>query len=208
MQIRTLSVCLILCLFVIQGSAAEIIWPLPEWQKAAPAEAGMDKAKLEAARKYALTGGGSGYITRHGKLVMSWGDPRRRYDLKSTTKSIGVTALGLAIADKKISLADKVVQHHPTFAVPPKSNQQTGWVNQITIQHLATQTAGFEKPGGYTKLTFAPGTKWAYSDGGPNWLAECVIFCQWHQSENCRLFITDQNGATADSWFSIRRIDR
>lgn len=39
---------------------------------------------------------------------------------------------------------------------------------------LATQTAGFEKPGCYGKLLFEPGSQWAYSDGGPNWLAECV----------------------------------
>ncbi|MAG94790.1 MAG: hypothetical protein CMJ48_13765 [Planctomycetaceae bacterium] len=152
----------------------EVVWPQREWATADPADVGMDAALLKAARDYALTGGGSGIITRHGRLVMSWGDPVKRYDLKSTTKSIGVTALGLAIADGKLRLADKVVQHHPTFAVPPESNKKTGWIDQITIQHLATQTAGFEKPGGYKKLIFEPGTKWSYSDGGPNWLAECV----------------------------------
>jgi CubicO group peptidase (beta-lactamase class C family) len=134
----------------------------------------MDEAELRKGRDYALTGGGSGYITRHGRLVMSWGDPDRRYDLKSTTKSIGVTALGLAIADGTMGLADKVVTHHPTFALPPESNRKSGWIDRITIQHLATQTAGFEKRGGYTKLVFEPGTKWSYSDGGPNWLAECI----------------------------------
>ncbi len=44
----------------------------------------------------------------------------------------------------------------------------------ITLKHLATQTAGFEKPGGYGKLLFEPGTNWFYSDAGPNWLAECL----------------------------------
>ena len=107
----------------------------------------MDESELQKARGYALTGGGSGYITRHGRLVMSWGDAGRRYDLKSTTKSIGVTALGLAIADGKIGLADKVIDHHPTFAVPPESNKKSGWIDRVTIEHLATQTAGFEKPG-------------------------------------------------------------
>ena len=58
--------------------------------------------------------------------------------------------------------------------MPPETNASTGWLDEITILHLATQTAGFEKPGGYTKLLFEPGTKWHYSDGGPNWLAECV----------------------------------
>jgi CubicO group peptidase (beta-lactamase class C family) len=154
--------------------AGDIVLPGKEWSRAAPHEVGLDAAELQQARDYALTGGGSGYITRGGKLVMSWGDPEKTYDLKSTTKSIGVTALGLAIADGRIALTDLVTKHHPTFAVPSDANSKTGWIDQITIQHLATQTAGFEKPGGYTKLIFEPGTKWAYSDGGPNWLAECV----------------------------------
>jgi CubicO group peptidase (beta-lactamase class C family) len=47
-------------------------------------------------------------------------------------------------------------------------------LDKITIFHLATQTAGFEKPGGYTPLLFEPGTQWDYSDSGPNWLAECI----------------------------------
>jgi CubicO group peptidase (beta-lactamase class C family) len=47
-------------------------------------------------------------------------------------------------------------------------------LDKITLFHLATQTAGFDKNGGYTELLFEPGTKWSYSDGGPNWLAECV----------------------------------
>lgn len=153
---------------------AEVSWPAQEWERATPADVGMRASKLESARDYALTGGGSGYITRHGKLVMAWGDVRKRYDLKSTSKSIGVTALGLAIADGKLSLADKAVDRHPAFGVEPPENRQTGWLGQITLQQLATQTAGFEKPGGYERLLFEPGTKWHYSDGGPNWLAECV----------------------------------
>ncbi len=162
------------CAVDLAGLPAGEIWPGTHWTRAEPAAAGMDRALLEKARDYALSGGGSGYITRHGLLVMSWGDPARRYDLKSTTKSIGVTALGLALADGRMRLSDKAVRFHPSLAVPPEWNRQTGWIEQITIEHLATQTAGFEKPGGYTRLIFRPGTKWAYSDGGPNWLAECI----------------------------------
>ena len=71
-----------------------------EWERASPVSQSMDESKLRQAREYALTGGGSGYIIRGGKLVMSWGDPKKRYDLKSTTKSIGVTALEDKIAQR------------------------------------------------------------------------------------------------------------
>ncbi|UCG56912.1 MAG: serine hydrolase [Phycisphaerales bacterium] len=158
----------------VQGRAGEV-WPMQKWELAVPEEVGMNSATLVKARDYALTGDGSGCIVRHGKLVMRWGDQARRYDLKSSTKAIGITAVGLALKDGRIkSLGDAAKQYHPGFGVPPESNAQTGWLDKITLFHLATQTAGFDKSGGYMELLFEPGTKWCYSDGGPNWLAECV----------------------------------
>jgi CubicO group peptidase (beta-lactamase class C family) len=152
----------------------EASWPSPEWPSATPADARLEAAKLEQARDYALAAGGSGMILRHGKVVLRWGDQDERYDIKSATKSFGATMLGVAIVDGKIELDAPARRYHPSLGVPPESNAQTGWLDEITIRHLATQTAGFEKPGGYEKLLFRPGTQWHYSDGGPNWLAECI----------------------------------
>lgn len=134
----------------------------------------MDAGELAQARDYALTGEGSGMIIRHGKMVLSWGDLKARYDLKSTTKSFGAAAFGLALLDGKLRLEDRAIKFHPTLGVPPETNRDTGWLEKITMLHLLTQTAGFEKPGGYTRLLFESGTKWDYSDSGPNWLAECI----------------------------------
>jgi CubicO group peptidase (beta-lactamase class C family) len=141
---------------------------------ATPASAGLDAAKLDTARDYALTGEGSGCIIHRGQLVLRWGSPTQLYDLKSSSKAIGVTLLGVALRDGKVRLDDPAVQHHPGFGVPPETNAATGWVGKITLRMLADQTAGFEKPGGFQPLVFAPGTQWQYSDGGPNWLAECL----------------------------------
>ncbi|MCL4204059.1 MAG: beta-lactamase family protein [Pirellulaceae bacterium] len=159
---------------VLEADADAVVWPIPRWVQATPDEVGMDADRLAETRDYALRGGGAGYITRYGRLVMSWGDARQRYDLKSTTKSFGSIALGLAIGDGRLRLTDRARQHHPTLGVPPDENAATGWLDEITVLHLASQTAGFEKPGGYTPLLFRPGTKWDYSDSGPNWLAECI----------------------------------
>ncbi|HAV63815.1 MAG TPA: hypothetical protein DCY13_15800 [Verrucomicrobiales bacterium] len=157
---------------LVPASAAT--YPGQAWTRISAQDAGLDEARLIQARDYALTGGGSGFITRGGRLVLSWGDPAQRYDLKSTTKSFGSAALGLAVMDGKLRLDDKARQHHPTLGTPPDANAQSGWLDEITIRHLASQTAGFEKPGGFTPLLFRPGTQWDYSDSGPNWLAECV----------------------------------
>jgi CubicO group peptidase (beta-lactamase class C family) len=168
-------IALVLAVFGIHASAAQKdTFPDDAWPTAAPAEVGLDAKQLDAARDYALTGEGSGMILRGGKLVLAWGDRRQRYDLKSSTKSFGSICLGLAIGDGKVRLDDLAVKYQTSLGVPPDENKQTGWIDKITLYHLATQTAGFEKPGGYGKLLFAPGTKWRYSDAGPNWLAECL----------------------------------
>ncbi len=170
-----LSILSILLILPPTRTPAADSWPSPEWKTAEPREMGMDAALLRQARDYALKAGGSGHVIRRGRLVMAWGDPKKRYDLKSTTKAIGVTALGLALDDGKVqSLDDKARDYHPGFGVPPESNAKTGWLDRVTLFHLATQTAGFDKKGGYTEILFEPGTKWSYSDGGPNWLAECL----------------------------------
>lgn len=156
------------------GMGGESSWPLADWPHATPADVGLDEAKLGQARDYALTGGGSGCIIRHGKQVLAWGDPKQLYDLKSTTKSFGAAVLGLALMDGKVKLDDPAKQFFPAVGVPPDENAQPGWLDRITLRMLASQTAGFEKPGGFGKLLFEPGTQWHYSDGGPNWLADCL----------------------------------
>ena len=149
-------------------------WPDGEWPAASAEEMGLDAAALDEARDFAIGKGGSGCVIYEGRMVCTWGDIKRRYDLKSSTKSIGGTVLGLALMDSKVQLDDRAAEILHDFGAPPKNNQETGWLDEITLFHLATQTAGFEKPGGFGRLLFKPGTKWSYSDGGPNWLADCL----------------------------------
>ena len=131
---------LIVCLFVLTYSPAagqgddDKIWPGPSWERATPEQVGMDADTLQKARDYALTGGGSGCVTRQGRLIMQWGDQKQRYDLKSSTKAIGVTALALALKDGKIeSISEPAAKYHPSLGVPPESNVETGWLDDITL---------------------------------------------------------------------------
>jgi CubicO group peptidase (beta-lactamase class C family) len=140
-------------------------------QRLTPALAGMIVAHLKQAAHYAA---GSGCVVRGGKIVFSWGDLDKHYDLKSTTKSIGVTALGLAIKDGRVGLRDAARKFYSNLGIPPHENKVNGWLDKITLLNLATHTAGFDKKGGYVPLLFEPATAWAYSDGGSNWLADCL----------------------------------
>ena len=162
-------------------------FPAPDWTQATPASLSLDTGRLESARDYALQGGGAGLVIYRGMQVFAWGDISRRFELKSSTKSIGATVLGLALEDRKVALHDPATKHHPSFGVPPTSNAERDWLQRITLFHLATQTAGFDKPGGYSRLLFEPGTAWAYSDCGPNWLAECLT-CVYQRDLKTLLF--------------------
>ena len=147
------------------------IWSGREWSTVTPEEAGLEPSRLVQASAYA---GGAGMVVRAGQVAFAWGDTTAVYHIQSATKSIGAIALGLAIADKRIHIDDPAVRHHLSLGVPPEANRETGWLDRITVRHLATMTAGFAKDGGYTGLLFQPGTMWAYSDGGANWLGECL----------------------------------
>jgi len=134
--------------------------------------AGMKVRKLQEAAAYAK---GSGIVIRGGKTIYEWGAVDKLYDLKSTTKSIGAAALGLALKDEIVKLHDKAIRHYPEYGAF-SANHGTKGLDQITLFHLATHTAGFDKPGGYGDLLFKPGSSWAYSDGGPNWLADILTY--------------------------------
>lgn len=149
----------------------------------------MDAAKLQEAATYALTGGGAGMVVRYGKLVHQWTDTKGdadpandfdiddRVDIKSTTKSMGGIALGLALNDNLLALDDLAQSRLPHIGTNPTdpTPNDPAWLAQIKIRQLATHTAGFEKSGGsWNNMQAAPGTEWRYSDGGLNWLADTL----------------------------------
>jgi len=143
------------------------------WTRIVPAEVDLDIAALNEAQAYALTAGGAGIISRYGRIVHSWGDIDLRYDVKSTTKSIGGTALAFALDDRRVRLDDRAVTHIPEIETRPIENASNG-AGSITLLQLATHTAGFEKVGGFGQIVDPPGTTWRYSDGGLNWLADAL----------------------------------
>jgi hypothetical protein len=63
-------------LLTVQAASAAPEFPGKDWTTARPESVGMDATILDRARAYALSAGGSGFITRHGRLVMHWGDAK------------------------------------------------------------------------------------------------------------------------------------
>ena len=153
------------------------------WDIVTPADEGMDVAKLDEARDYSLaagqTGDEAGIITRHGRVVYTWGNTFKKYEAKSTTKSMGGLALLLALDDEKLALSDKASAKLPVFGTSPAvdtSPAPSGSLNDISLLQLATHTAGFSKSdqASTLKLLYTPGSTWSYSDQGLNWLADVL----------------------------------
>ena len=165
------------------------------WVTATPAEENMDSTKLDQAKTYSMTAGitgnEAGYIIRHGRLVYTWGNVTTKYEMKSTTKSMGGLALLLALDEGKLALSDKASAKLTVFGTDPlvdTSAVTTGGLADITVQQLATHTAGFSKADVTPwKLLYTPGTTWAYSDQGLNWLAD-VLTQTYAQDLNTLMF--------------------
>lgn len=156
------------------------------WATATFAEAKMDQAKLLEAETYsktqALNTAEAGFIVRGGKLVYQWGNAGAgadtRFEMKSTTKSMGGLALLLAVDEGKLALSDKAVARLPSFGSEPPVTVIAGSLADVSLLQLATHTAGLSKSDdtgpGPLQMLFAPGTRWSYSDQGLNWLADIL----------------------------------
>src|SRR4051794_32213162 len=153
--------------FDLRGvAAATLLWAA----LALPAAAGVDQAQLHKALTLGQDkGAGSIDVYVDGSLAGSSGPRATRYDLKSTTKSFGALLLCLALDDHEVTLASKGSDFVPDFGQP-----STALARGVTVRELATHTAGFDKAGGFVPIKYKPGSAFAYSDGGANWLADVL----------------------------------
>lgn len=154
--------------------AAEPAWPGTTWATAAPAQVGMDAALLLQGVDFAKGYGGAGMVVRQGHVVATWGDTNALVNVRSVAKSFGSILAGVAVGDGLLALSDRAQDRLPSFGLPPQSNAATGWLPLVTLEQLATHTAGFAKDGGYVETNLAPGTAFRYSDGGSNWMGDVL----------------------------------
>lgn len=154
---------------------AAVRWPEAAWPTASPESQGFTASGIDEAVEYSQKHGGvSGCIIRHGYLVKEWGSPTNRADIKSATKgSVGTTVLGLAVDAGLMKLEDRAQVHYPEIGRERPENAARGWLEQITVRHLATMTAGFDD-GRPPLLTYEPGTAGIYSNDTSNMLAELL----------------------------------
>ncbi len=127
-------------------------------------------------------------VLRHGKVVAeAWwkpdGDPEKAHILNSVSKSFTSTAVGLAVAEGKLSVDDKVLKFFPNDAPPEPSEN----LKAMTVKNLLTMNSGHEvepkAPKGETPsvkqflaapVEHVPGTHFQYNTMGTYTLSAIV----------------------------------
>lgn len=158
-----------------QDEGAAHYWPprAGEWQTVAPADAGCDAERLQAAVAFAREhfdadggfdpsrepygetvgpvkppSGMNGLVLVGGRIVAEWGDTREVDMTFSITKTYLSTVAGLAVDDGRITSVDDPVRRYV-----PDGSYDTAHNRPITWHQLLNQTSGWE------------GTLW----GKPDW---------------------------------------
>ena len=121
--------------------------PTGDWRSSSPAEQGMDAALLAAADRRIRDEYPTTFcllVVRHGILVVErYYDVHDRFslfDVRSVTKSVVSTLVGIAVGDGLLSLGQNLGQLLPD-RLPSDADAR---LRTITVEHLLTMTAGFE----------------------------------------------------------------
>jgi CubicO group peptidase (beta-lactamase class C family) len=157
-------------------------FPKARWERAGPAEVGMDPVKLAQVQRWFADASGENKgrlaIVRSGRVVLEY-DHHMGEDEKpgiaSAAKSIYSNVLGILIAEGGLKSADeRVVDYYPEMMeVKEGEGNKPGRyaypVNRgITFRHLICNVSGYMKPGE------APGKVFNYQSWGMNVLTHAL----------------------------------
>ena len=118
-------------------------WPTKEWPQAAPESQGFDATGLIEALKTGRDTGAfhSLLIVRHGSVVLDAYaypyDGSIYHDLRSVTKSVITTLVGIAASQGMLDLDAPVVSFFPDRTIEDRERKEP-----ITVRHLASMTSG------------------------------------------------------------------
>lgn len=210
------TVCLLVAAAPAQA-AKECAEPGARWERATPAEAGMNGAKLQDAVDYATTQLAFAVrVYRHGCLVaedrLAALNRNAKFESWSMAKSVTSLVFGRAMTLGLISPDD------PVGALIPEASRKHG---AITMRHLLTMTSGLRWNGlrDYNVFTmpdrvrdaltlgFAhePGTYFEYAQSAVSLLAEAIERAVGEDLEAwAKRELTSKLGIRDDAWFWVR----
>ncbi len=175
--------------------------PGDTWRTAAPAQVGMDRARLDRAVDAVASGRvrdiDALVVVRHGYVVVEryFGGSRRDdvHTMQSVTKSVTALVVGAAVDAGALRVDMPILSVLPQYAATAAGDARK---QRVTIEHLLEMRSGidfYESPypgsplerlntsrGDWALAALAepmnaePGTRWQYNSGGPIALAAAV----------------------------------
>jgi CubicO group peptidase (beta-lactamase class C family) len=154
-----------------QGAAAQDRFPGPDWERVAPARSGWSESGLAEARKRSEEMHSTAVmVVHHGAVVAEWGDVVKRTELASVRKSLLSALIGIAVAERKISLDSTLVE----LGIDDNAPSLTDVEKQATVRMLLEARSGVYHPALYetaamakarpVRGSHAPGTFWYYNN--------------------------------------------
>ncbi len=133
------------------GKGAPVLeWPGSEWTHKSPEETGTHAESLGNLAKLVE---GSGFISRHGYEIYSWGEYKKQRYIASAMKPVISTLLLCAVQEGKLKGVDDTV----ATVQPGLAAINGGKDLSMTWRHLACMVSGYG-------LVEPPGAAWAYND--------------------------------------------
>lgn len=147
------------------ASAAAVADPGAQWQSVPDATISKMVADYGRAEKPTAI-----MVVQGGKVIAQWGDVDRKVDVASVRKSLLSALYGIAVAQKRISLASTLAE----LRIDDKPPSLTLREKQATVEDLLTARSGVYHPAAHetkeikakrpTRGSHAPGTYWFYNN--------------------------------------------
>jgi CubicO group peptidase (beta-lactamase class C family) len=141
------------------------------WRQADPEQAGWSAERLAAAKRYSESLKPTAVVVIHdGKLVASWGDPRRKVNVASVRKSFLSALYGIAVSEGSIDLSSSLAD----LKIDDNAPALTSVEKTATVRDLITSRSGIYHPAAYEtreikrkrpeRGSHAPGSFWFYNN--------------------------------------------
>jgi CubicO group peptidase (beta-lactamase class C family) len=168
---RTLTAALLMLVLLLRLAAAADRFPGAEWGHLSPSQAGWSESGLRAARAWSQQIDSTAVmVVQGGVAVAEWGDTTKRTELASVRKSLLSALIGIAVAERKISLDGTLAE----LGIDDNPPSLTDVEKQATIRMLLEARSGvyhaalYETPGMAARRpprgSHLPGTFWYYNN--------------------------------------------
>jgi CubicO group peptidase (beta-lactamase class C family) len=168
---RLLLVVMLASLLLGRVAAAQDRFPGAAWDHLPPAQSGWSEALLADVRAWSEQIHSTAFMVVHrGVVVAEWGDTAKRTELASVRKSLLSALIGIAVAERKISLDSTLAQ----LGIDDNAPALTDLEKQATVRMLLEARSGVYHPALYETPGMAkqrpargshePGTFWYYNN--------------------------------------------